>query len=61
MLYHEFEKRIRARFNLDVLSVNHRDGKHIANLMGGIRIIGNAVAPSIIVKWGSGHSAITTL
>ena len=61
MSYNTFEQKIRSRFGRDVLSVYHENGKHIAKLVGDIRIIGNSLASSITVKWGDGHIARASL
>ena len=61
MSYGAFERKVRAKFGKDVLTVQHEDGKHIARLSGDIRIIGNSVAVSVCVKWGNDHSAIATI
>ncbi len=61
MSYPSFEHRIRSQFGKSVLNVYHEDGKHIAKLAGGIRIVGNNIARSVYVTWGSGHSAITAI
>jgi len=61
MSYKTFENRVRAKFGEDVVNVSHEDGKHIARLSGDIRIIGNGASTSVCVKWGSGHSAMTTI
>ena len=61
MAYNVFEQKVRKKFGKDVLRVYHEDGRHIAKLMGGIRIIGNNLAHSVSVIWGSGHTAQTTL
>ena len=61
MSYADFSKRIKSRFGKDVLSITHTDGRHIARLSDGVTIIGNAVASSVLVRWGSGHSAIAAI
>jgi hypothetical protein len=61
MSYGVFERKVRTRFGKDVLNIYHENGKHIARLSGDIRIIGNSIARSVSVMWGSGHSAIAAL
>ena len=61
MAYKVFEQKIRERFGSDVLRVYRQDGKHIATLSGGIKIVGNRFAVSVAVLWGNGHTANTTL
>lgn len=61
MPYQEFTNRILNRFGGEVREIFHEDGKHIAVLAGDIRITGNTYAPSVMVSWGSGHTAKTTI
>lgn len=37
------------------------DGKHIARCTDGVTIIGNSECPSVLVKWGSGHTALAAI
>ena len=41
---------LRVRFN-------HTNGRHYANFSDGMVIVGNSVALSVSVRWGSGHTA----
>lgn len=40
---------------------SREDGKHIAKCSDGVTIIGNAESPKVFVRWGSGHTALTTI
>lgn len=37
------------------------DGKHIAKCTDGVTIIGNSECPNVLVKWGSGHTALACI
>ena len=37
------------------------EGKHIAECTDGVTIIGNSVSSRVLVKWGSGHTALATI
>lgn len=39
----------------------HDNGKHYANFPDGTTIIGNTVAKSVMIRWGSGHCAHATI
>lgn len=40
---------------------SREDGRHIAKCSDGVTIIGNSKCPKVLVKWGSGHTAMTTI
>lgn len=40
---------------------SRENGKHIARCSDGVTIIGNSECPRVLVKWGSGHSALTAI
>lgn len=61
MSYSDFTSRIYEKFGGDVCEVFHEDGKHTAILAGDIRITGNTYSPSVMVSWGSGHTAKATI
>lgn len=37
------------------------DGQHVARCTGGITIIGNVECERVMVRWGSGHSALASI
>lgn len=39
----------------------HDNGRHYANISDGTVIVGNTVALSVQVRWGSGHTARATI
>lgn len=45
---------LRVRFN-------HTNGRHYANLSDGTVIVGNSIALSVAVRFGSGHTATAVL
>lgn len=68
MSYEVFQKRVNAlirRMNGPKPTVSfHHDseqGKHYADFSDGTTIIGNTIAKNVMVKWGSGHRATTTI
>jgi hypothetical protein len=68
MSYEVFQKRVNAlvdRMKGSKPTVNFRHdaerGKHYANFSDGTTIIGNTVAKNVMVQWGSGHRATTTI
>lgn len=42
-------------------SFKHDNGRHYANISDGTVIVGNTVALSVQVRWGSGHTARATI
>ena len=40
---------------------HHEDGKHFAWCSDGVTIIGNVTCLRVLVKWGSGHSAMANI
>ena len=42
-------------------SFRHDNGRHYANISDGTVIVGNTVALSVQVRWGSGHTARATI
>ena len=43
------------------VSFKHDNGRHYANISDGTVIVGNTVALSVQVRWGSGHTARATI
>lgn len=63
MSYDVFKERVKGLVNNagSSVSFSHEDGRHIARCSDGVTIIGNTVCPRVLVQWGSGHSAYTTI
>ncbi len=52
--------RIAKRAGSDV-RFSREDGCHIAECSDGVTIIGNSECRNVMVKWGSGHTALVTI
>ena len=63
MSYEIFCRRVIAIANRVGYKVNfsREDGKHVARCDDGVTIIGNSECRSVLVKWGSGHTALTVI
>lgn len=40
---------------------SREDGKHVARCSDGVTIVGNSECPKVLVRWGSGHTAIACI
>lgn len=63
MSFDAFRKRVTdiAERSGSRVSFSHEDGKHIARCSDGVTITGNVLCPVVTVRWGSGHTATTTI
>lgn len=66
MSFESFQNRVNRiidRMSGEKPTVNfrHDNGRHYANFSDGTTIIGNTIAKSVTVRWGSGHTANATI
>lgn len=62
MSYEVFQQKVngivnRMKGKKPRVNFRHDNGRHYANFDDGTTIIGNTVAKSVTVRWGSGHNA----
>lgn len=67
MSYEVFQERVNSLLDRVGLSssisvrFSHEDGRHRAQCSDGTLFTGNAQTVKVMVHWGSGHSAITSI
>lgn len=65
MSFESFCERVTTVFGLSgehgSVTFRRSDGKHIAKFSNGVKVVGNAVSRTVMVFWGSGHTATAVL
>ena len=55
------EKALKSSGALLYADFKHEDGKHIARVSNGMKIIGNNISKKVMFCWGSGHRAVAAI